>query len=114
MILGGFGAPLFLLLAGVSVVAVGRLEGAPDRRRRRRRSAVMRRGLEIFLLAFVFRFQAWILGLVVAVDAPERGHPQHHGPGDRRRRGALGRRSHTVAASGAGVCSPRRCVDRVH
>ena len=37
--LGGFGAPLFLLLAGVVGLAVGRLEGAADRRRRRRRRA---------------------------------------------------------------------------
>lgn len=62
MILGGFGAPLFLLLAGVSVVL-----SASSKARRSGDSgaashAVVRRGFEIFLLAFVFRAQAWILG----------------------------------------------------
>lgn len=62
MILGGFGAPLFLFLAGVSVVLSAsskarRLGGQGLAAR-----AVARRGLEIFLLAFLFRVQAWILG----------------------------------------------------
>jgi uncharacterized membrane protein len=62
MILGGFGAPLFLLLAGVSVSlsAGSKLRRTGDRRGAA--VAVMRRGLEIFLLAFLFRLQAWILG----------------------------------------------------
>ncbi len=62
MILGGFGAPLFLLLAGVSVSLSA---GSKFRRtgdRRGTAGAVMRRGLEIFLLAFLFRLQAWVLG----------------------------------------------------
>ena len=62
MILGGFGAPLFLFLAGVSVALSAsskfRRLGDPSRRVARGR----RRGLEIFLLAFVFRVQAWVLG----------------------------------------------------
>jgi uncharacterized membrane protein len=62
MILGGFGAPLFLFLAGVTVAlsagAKVRLSG--DVRAASR--AVMRRGLEIFGLAFLFRLQAWVLG----------------------------------------------------
>jgi len=60
-ILGGFAAPLFLLLAGVSVpLAVAR---ARDRGRARWVSAegVVKRGLEIFLLAFLFRLQAFIV-----------------------------------------------------
>lgn len=61
-ILGGFGAPLFLFLAGVSVAlsaaAKTRRLGDPALATR----AVVRRGLEIFLLAFVFRVQAWVLG----------------------------------------------------
>ena len=62
MILGGFGAPLFLFLAGVSVALsasskLRRFGDAPTASR-----AVARRGLEIFLLAFVFRVQAWVLG----------------------------------------------------
>jgi uncharacterized membrane protein len=62
MVLGGFGAPLFLLLAGVSVPLSA---GSKARRTgdvRAAAAAVMARGLEIFLLAFVFRVQAWILG----------------------------------------------------
>ena len=61
MVVGGFGAPLFLFLAGVSVAlsAASKLRKsgsiAPASR------AVMRRGLEIFGLAFVFRLQACIL-----------------------------------------------------
>ncbi|HEX6975537.1 MAG TPA: acyltransferase [Vicinamibacterales bacterium] len=62
-ILGGFGAPLFLFLAGVSVA----LSAASKARRlgdpAAAVSAVVRRGFEIFLLAFVFRVQAWVLGL---------------------------------------------------
>jgi len=62
MVLGGFGAPLFLMLAGVAVsLSAGSKarRGASDKDAA---AAVMRRGLEIFGLAFLFRFQAWILG----------------------------------------------------
>jgi len=62
MVLGGFGAPLFLMLAGV---AVSLSAGSKVRRGATGRAAavaVMRRGLEIFGLAFLFRVQAWILG----------------------------------------------------
>lgn len=63
MVVGGFGAPLFLLLAGLAVSLsaggkVKRLGGVQAASH-----AVMRRGLEIFLLAFAFRLQSWILGL---------------------------------------------------
>jgi uncharacterized membrane protein len=62
IIVAGFGAPLFLFLAGVSVVL-----SASSKWRRSgdvvaAASAVMRRGVWIFFLAFVFRVQAWILG----------------------------------------------------
>jgi uncharacterized membrane protein len=63
MILGGFGAPLFLFLAGLSVVLSA---GSKQRRSGDMRAAsraVMMRGLGIFGLAFAFRVQAWILGL---------------------------------------------------
>ena len=60
-ILGGFAAPLFLWLAGVSLV----LSASRSARRQGSRTAavdaVCRRGLEVFLLAFLFRLQ----GLVV-------------------------------------------------
>jgi uncharacterized membrane protein len=62
LILGGFGAPLFLFLAGVAIP----MSAASKARRlgsdRAGARAVVRRGLEIFLLAFVFRFQAFVLG----------------------------------------------------
>jgi len=62
MIAGGMGAPLFLFLAGLSVsLSAGskfrKTNNAPEASR-----AVMRRGAEIFGLAFLFRLQAWILG----------------------------------------------------
>jgi uncharacterized membrane protein len=61
MILGGFGAPLFLFLAGI---AVAMSAGSKARRTGDTRAAVravQRRGLEIFALAFVFRFQSFVL-----------------------------------------------------
>jgi uncharacterized membrane protein len=65
LVLGGYGAPLFLFLAGVSVslAAAARLRatessgGSPMQAV----SRIARRGLQIFLLAFVFRLQAVIL-----------------------------------------------------
>ena len=61
MIVGGFGAPLFLFLAGLSVaLSAGskfRRSGDPSAASR----AVMRRGLQIFVLAFLFRLQAMVV-----------------------------------------------------
>jgi len=62
LILGGFGAPLFLFLAGV---AIPMSAGSKARRigdDREAAHAVERRGFEIFLLAFLFRVQAFVLG----------------------------------------------------
>jgi uncharacterized membrane protein len=62
MIVGGFGAPLFLFLAGVSVALSA---GSKSRRLGDDSAAaviVMKRGGWIFFLAFVFRVQSWILG----------------------------------------------------
>ncbi|MEO5897605.1 MAG: heparan-alpha-glucosaminide N-acetyltransferase domain-containing protein [Vicinamibacterales bacterium] len=61
MIAGGFGAPLFLFLAGLSVSlsAGSKLRKTADPRAASR--AVVRRGLEIFGLAFLFRLQAWAI-----------------------------------------------------
>jgi uncharacterized membrane protein len=61
LVLGGFGAPLFLFLAGV---AVAMSAGSKARRRGDARAAmraVQTRGLQIFLLAFLFRFQSYLL-----------------------------------------------------
>jgi uncharacterized membrane protein len=62
MIVGGFGAPLFLFLAGLSVSlsAGSRLRKSGDAAAAAR--SVMMRGLWVFGLAFAFRVQAWILG----------------------------------------------------
>jgi uncharacterized membrane protein len=62
IIVGGFGAPLFLFLAGIAVAL-----SAGSKLRRTgdvvaAASAVSRRGLEVFGLAFLFRLQAWVLG----------------------------------------------------
>jgi uncharacterized membrane protein len=61
LVLGGFAAPLFLYLAGVGValsaarlVRTGGTRGAVVR-------AICSRGLEIFILAFLFRLQAFIV-----------------------------------------------------
>ena len=63
LILGGFGAPLFLFLAGIGVVmsagSKARRSGDPRAAASR---AVQKRGLQIFALAFVFRFQSYVLG----------------------------------------------------
>src|SRR4051812_17966575 len=60
-ILGGFAAPFFLWLAGVSLV----LSAASTARRTGSRpkavDAVCRRGLEVFVLAFLFRLQGLIV-----------------------------------------------------
>jgi uncharacterized membrane protein len=60
LILGGFGAPLFLFLAGVAVP----LSAASKARTLGDRAAalvVQKRGVQIFLLAFLFRLQACVL-----------------------------------------------------
>ncbi len=61
LILGGFGAPLFLFLAGAAVAmsAASKARRTGDSRAAAR--AVQRRGLQIFLLAFVFRLQSLVL-----------------------------------------------------
>jgi uncharacterized membrane protein len=61
LILGGFGAPLFLFLAGVAVAmsAGSKARKLGDTEAAAR--AVQKRGFEIFLLAFVFRFQSLVL-----------------------------------------------------
>lgn len=61
-IVAGFGAPLFLFLAGASVAlsAGSKRRSSGDRQAAAR--AVMKRGVWIFFLGFVFRVQAWVLG----------------------------------------------------
>src|SRR5260221_8650983 len=79
LILGGFGAPLFLFLAGV---AVAMSAGAKTRRTGDTRAAVpavQRRGLQIFLLPFVFRFQSFVLNRPPAWGLPKNDIPNLNG-----------------------------------
>jgi uncharacterized membrane protein len=61
IILGGFAAPLFLWLAGLGVVLAATATLTRGGTRREAAAAVCRRGLEIFVLAFLFRLQAFLV-----------------------------------------------------
>jgi uncharacterized membrane protein len=61
MILGGFAAPLFLFLAGLALVLSATQTAERTGRRAAAVDAIARRGLEIFVLAFLFRAQALIV-----------------------------------------------------
>jgi uncharacterized membrane protein len=61
MIVGGFGAPLFLFLAGVAVPLAAESKRRRDVDVQAARRAVAKRGLEAFGLAFLFRAQSCIL-----------------------------------------------------
>ena len=60
-ILGGFAAPLFLWLAGVGVALSATSTAARRQSTWAAVDAVCRRGLEIFILAFLFRLQAFVV-----------------------------------------------------
>lgn len=60
-VLGGFAAPLFLWLAGVALVLSAERTLARGGTRNQAVHALVRRGLEIFILAFLFRLQAFIV-----------------------------------------------------
>lgn len=60
-ILGGFAAPLFLWLAGVSLVLASESGLRRTGNRSEAARALVRRGLEIFALAFIFRAQSFIV-----------------------------------------------------
>ncbi len=60
-ILGGFAAPLFLWLAGVSLVLSASSVAAKTGSRALAVDRVCRRGIEIFILAFLFRLQAFVV-----------------------------------------------------
>lgn len=60
-ILGGFAAPLFLWLAGLSIPLAVSRGMARGHSRAAAAEAVCRRGVEIFILAFLFRVQAFIV-----------------------------------------------------
>ena len=60
-ILGGFAAPLFLWLAGVAVVLAATRAQTRSGSRAAAVESICRRGLEIFILAFLFRLQAFVV-----------------------------------------------------
>ena len=60
-ILGGFAAPLFLWLAGLGLTLAAARTHERTHSRRQAVEAACRRGLEIFVLAFLFRLQAFVL-----------------------------------------------------
>jgi uncharacterized membrane protein len=60
-ILGGFAAPLFLWLAGVAVVLAATRTAERTGSRRAAAETICRRGLEIFILAFLFRLQGFVI-----------------------------------------------------
>ena len=87
MIVGGFGAPLFLLLAGVAVAlsAGSKLARGPATRARRpRRSCGAVSRSSCSPSCFACRPGSWAGAL--AADAAEGRHPQHHGAVDCRLR----------------------------
>jgi uncharacterized membrane protein len=62
LIFGGFGAPLFLFLAGVAVALSTSAKVARGASTHAASAAVRRRGWEVFGLAYLFRLQAYVLG----------------------------------------------------
>ena len=62
MMVGGMGTVLFLLLAGVAVALSAGSKARRWQDDRAAARAVVRRGFEIYALAFLFRFQAWLIG----------------------------------------------------
>ena len=60
-VLAGFAAPAFLWLAGVGVALSAAATARRSGSRARAVDMVCRRGLEIFILAFLFRLQAFIV-----------------------------------------------------
>lgn len=62
ILIGGLGAPMFLFLAGVAVALSASASFRRTGDRAIASSKVVRRGWELFGLAFLFRLQAWTLG----------------------------------------------------
>ena len=60
-VLGGFAAPLFLWLAGLAVVLAATRAAERSGSRRAAVEMICRRGLEIFILGFLFRLQGFII-----------------------------------------------------
>lgn len=60
-IMGGFAAPVFLWLAGLSLILTAEQRRATGAGRLATTEAIVKRGLEVFILAFVFRLQAFVI-----------------------------------------------------
>jgi uncharacterized membrane protein len=60
-VLGGFAAPLFLWLAGLALVLAATRTAERTGRRAGAVETICRRGLEIFILGFLFRLQGFII-----------------------------------------------------
>jgi uncharacterized membrane protein len=60
-IMGGFAAPAFLWLAGLSLILAADQKRANGAGRLDITEAVVKRGLEVFVLAFLFRLQAFVI-----------------------------------------------------
>ena len=60
-VLGGFAAPMFLWLAGLAVVLAATRTAQRSGSRATAATTICRRGAEIFILAFLFRLQAFIV-----------------------------------------------------
>jgi uncharacterized membrane protein len=61
MLLGGMAAPAFLWLAGLGLVLSGEQALSRGRSRGAAAEAIVARGAEVFILAFLFRLQAFIV-----------------------------------------------------
>jgi uncharacterized membrane protein len=61
IVVGGYAAPMFLWLAGLSLVLAAERRATLSAGRRAIRARLCRRGLEIFALAFLFRLQAFVV-----------------------------------------------------
>ncbi|MBM3819524.1 MAG: DUF1624 domain-containing protein [Acidimicrobiia bacterium] len=61
MVLGGFGAPIFLFLAGVAIALAGGSRLRKGQTAADAAAALRRRGWEIVGLAFLFRLQSWLI-----------------------------------------------------
>src|SRR5439155_24199232 len=72
VVLGGFAAPLFLWLAGVGVTLAASRTAARTGSGARAMDGACRRGLEFFLMAFLFGLQAFGLSPVGPAIIPFR------------------------------------------
>jgi uncharacterized membrane protein len=61
IVVGGFGAPTFLFLAGVSLALAAGARVRNGRSDQETAALALRRGWQIFGLAFLFRFQSWAI-----------------------------------------------------